>query len=428
MKSAKWVIILFGIIGCSLLVSCEEEKIKSPEQNAASSFYELMQSWYLWYDEMPEIDPSEYDSPEEVLETVRYKKDSWSYITTVEEFEKYYKEGAFTGFGFGYNTDTEGNVRITFTFEESPLREAGVKRSWIIKKIDGQNITSKEQINEILGPTDAGQTNEFTLLSPSGKTLQETFTSKEMTRNTVLHNSVIDTSFGKTGYLVLNSFIEKTSGEIYEAFKNFSKQNIDNIIIDLRYNGGGILNKANELADYIIDDGNIGEIFAKIMHNDKKQNQNYFHRFKQDSLSLNMSFPSVYFITTRSTASASEALINGLKPYMDVYLIGNKTYGKPVGMYGFHDNKDYYAFIPVCFRIANANDVADYYEGIEVDVQERDDITHAFGNPEEACLKQALNHINNGSFIQTKKIPDSEEPILGPAYRREMIKLNPNQE
>ena len=134
--------------------------------------------------------------------------------------------------------------------------------------------------------------------------------------------------------------------------------------------------------------------------------------------------PKLYFITTGSTASASEALINGLKPYKKVYTIGKKTYGKPVGMHRFNDNKDYYAFVPVCFRIANADEVADYYDGIEVNVKETDDITKKFGDPEEASLKQALHHIETGSFIQNKTIPASSSPVLGPSYRKEMIKLN----
>jgi C-terminal processing protease CtpA/Prc len=425
MKSAKWIIILSAIIAVFSLYSCEEEKVESPEKDAAASFHELMQGWYLWYDKMPEVKPSDYDSPQGVLEAVRYEKDVWSYITTVEQFEQYYKEGAFTGYGFGYNTDTEGNIRITFTFEESPLRDAGITRSWIIEEVDGQKITSKNQLSEILGTTEAGESNEFMVRSSTGDTVKQTFTSKEMTRNTVLHSSIIDTTSGKIGYLVLNGFIEKTSGELYDVFENFSQQNIDQIVIDLRYNGGGMLTSANELGDYIINDENIGEIFAQIMHNDKKTDQNNYHRFKQDSLSLNLSLPSVYFITTGSTASASEALINGLKPYKDVYLIGKQTYGKPVGMYGFYDNKEYYAFVPVCFRIANANEVADYYDGIPVDVTEADDITRPFGNPNEACLKQAINHIENGSFIMDKTVPVSKEPMLGPTYRREMIKFNP---
>jgi len=424
MNRARQIIVLTLLALLSFLISCEEEKVESPEKDAAESFYELMQSWYLWYDKMPEIDPSNYSNPQGVLQEVRYKKDYWSYITTVEKFEQYYKEGSFTGYGFGYNSDTDGNIRVTFTYDESPLREAGIKRSWIIDKVDGEKVTSKDQLSELLGNPGVGESNTFSVHSPSGDTVEQSFTVEKIKKNTILDSCIIEQNSNKIGYMVLNSFIENTSGELYKVFQKFSQENIDEIIIDLRYNGGGMLSTANELADYVIEDNNIDEIFAQIMHNDKKEGQNNYHYFKQDSLSLNWSLPKVYFITTGSTASASEALINGLDPYKEVYTIGKQTYGKPVGMYGFYDNKDYYAFVPVCFRIANADEVADYYEGIPVDVEEKDDITKEFGNPEEACLKQALHHIETGSFITNKNIRPSSNPVLGPYYRKEMIKLN----
>jgi len=403
------------------LYSCEEEKVESKEKKAAKGFYELMQEWYLWYDQMPEIDINDYSTPQSVLEEVRYKKDYWSYITTVEQFEQYYEEGAYIGYGFGFNKDGQGNFRITFTYEQSPLRQAGVKRSWIIDKVDGTNITSSEQLNELLGPSEVGVSNEFMLHSESGDTVHQTFTKEEITRNTVIHSSIIDHASGKTGYLVLNSFIEKTSGELYEVFQKFSGQDINALVIDLRYNGGGMLSRANELADYLIEDNYIGENFVHIMHNDKKREEDNYHTFKQDSLSLNWNIPKVYFITTGATASASEALINGLKPFTEVFLIGQQTYGKPVGMYVFTDNKKYYAFVPVSFRIANDDGTADYYEGIPVDVQETDDVTHKFGDPDEKCLKQAMYHIENGTFLRTKAPVEQQKMVPGPAYRNETI-------
>ena len=298
MKNVKWIILLASIMILISLNSCEEEKVEPPEKQAASSFYDHMQEWYLWYDKMPDIEPSNYSTPEEVLKAIKYEKDKWSYITTVEKFEQYYKEASFTGYGFSYGTDTAGNVRITFTLEESPMRDYGIKRSWIIKSVDGENINSAEELNELLGSTDAGQTNEFTIISPSGSdTVEQTFTSTEMTRNTVLHSSIINTESGKTGYMVLNNFVEKTSAELLSVFQSFSQENIEHMVIDLRYNGGGMLSRANELGDYLIEDNHIKDVFAKIMHNEKKEDQNNYHYFKQDSLSLNWSLSEIYFIT-----------------------------------------------------------------------------------------------------------------------------------
>lgn len=428
MKNINWTILLAGFMLLLSLNSCEEEKIESPEKQAVKSLYNLMQSWYLWYDEVPQIELSNYNTPEEVLEAVRYKKDQWSYITTVEKLNNYYNKAAFTGYGFGYGTDTAGNVRITFTFEESPLRDYGVKRSWILESIDGEKIGSGSDVSNLLGSTDAGQTNEFTIISPSKQdTIKQTFTSQEMTRNTVLHSSTINTSAGKTGYMVLHNFLGTTSGEILNVFQTFSNENIENIVIDLRYNTGGLLTGASEMANYLISDDHIGDVFMKLLYNDQKEAENTFYKFKQDSLSLNWSFSEIYFITTGVTASASEALINGLKPYTTVHTIGQQTYGKPVGMRGFTDQEEYYAFMPVCFRVANNKDETNYFDGLPVDVQEHDDVTHMFGDTREACLEQAINHIENGSFLKRKTIHDIRQPKVGPYYRKEMIIFSSKQ-
>ena len=340
----------------------------------------------------------------DILEEVRVEKDRWSFITTVEQFEQYYQEGAYIGYGYGQKWDASDNLRITFVFDDSPLKEKNIERGWIIRKINGVKIDPSVDVNELMGSNEVGVKNDFILESSYGETVDTTFAKEKISMNTVLHSSVIEHNGNKTGYIVINSFIEKTTDELFQAFQNISSKNVTNMIIDLRYNGGGMLSKANETGDYVVSDQHIGKIFSQLMHNDKKQEKNSQHKFKQDSLSLSWSFSSLYFITTQATASASEALINGMEPFTEVYTIGEKSHGKPVGMYAFYDNERHYAFVPVCFRVANANEESDYYNGLNVDVQSTDDITVPFGNNEENCLSQALYHIENGSFDMQKSV------------------------
>lgn len=422
MKKFSTTLILPFFLFALFFTSCDEEKVESPSNQENHALYDLLQEWYLWYDQLPEVDPAEYNNPGELLEDVRYENDYWSYITTIEEFESYYQEGAFIGYGFGFSTDTAGNQRILYTYENSPLASEGVERGWIIERVDGEQITSREQLSELLGPSEAGLSNEFLLISPEGDSVEQTFTKQEMTINTVIHSSVIEHGGHLTGYMVLNGFIEKTTGEVYQVFQDFAQQNIDQLVIDLRYNGGGMLNKANEIADYIIGDEHIGDIFIQILHNDKKTDQNSYSYFQQDSLELNTNFPALYFITSGASASASEALINGMKPYKDVYLIGDQTYGKPVGMYAFYDNQGYYAYVPVCFRVANANEESDYFQGIPVDVEAMDDMAVPFGSPEEDRLQQALHHIETGTFLIQKQRFHTPDPVFESSYRRELVK------
>ncbi|MFP4046333.1 MAG: S41 family peptidase [Bacteroidales bacterium] len=414
-KNSPFILIVL-FISVIFITGCEEEIVMPDDSQrydqANEPFYNLMKEWYLWNDELPDINPKDYKTPMEVLDAIKNEKDRWSYITTVEKFEQFYEAGAYIGYGYGQKWDTEDNLRISFVFEDSPLNKADITRGWIIREINGTTIDPSVDLNKISGPQETGVENDFLFESPAGDTIDTTFAKNEIKINSILHKETIQHNGNKTGYVVIKEFIQKTSDELYDVFNEFANNNIQNIIIDLRYNGGGMLSKAKETADYIIQDKYIGEVFAKILHNENKSNENYEHTFSQDTLSLDFGFNKIYFITTRQTASASEALINGMKPYQEVYTIGDHTYGKPVGMYAFYENNERYAFVPVCFRITNAEGEADYYDGLGVDIETADYLPAEFGDSEENSLQQALYHIENGTFSTKKTVRRSPYNIV----------------
>lgn len=153
---------------------------------------------------------------------------------------------------------------------------------------------------------------------------------------------------------------------------------------------------ANYLGSIIGGPAVADEPFAKYIYNDKRgAEENFTDYFNAEEKTLDLS--RVITIATRSTASASEMVINGLKPFIDVSIIGNDTYGKPMGMNAwYYDDK--YAFVPVTFKIANADGFGDYFDGLQADSYVPDDISRMFGDPEEASLKEALNFIETGSY------------------------------
>ena len=143
-------------------------------------------------------------------------------------------------------------------------------------------------------------------------------------------DSVYTVNTKKIGYLSYNSFLgdtAKTYAEFQRIFNRFATQNINDVVIDLRYNGGGYVTVQNKLANYLVATSANGSVMMKQQYNDKYPQYNETTNFrKAGSLNLNR----VFFIVSNNTASASELLINNLKPYMDVKLIGpSKTYGKP---------------------------------------------------------------------------------------------------
>lgn len=393
----------FGIIwlSASLFIilstgSCRKEDEKDDDQRVIDNitFHNLMKEWYFWYNHMPEIDPSLYMSPYQVLEQLRYTQDPWSFITTKESFEAYYSESKYVGHGFGSGWDDEGNLRISFVFEATDMYASGVRRSWIIEAINDQVITEGDNVNQLLGPDNIGVTNKFRLIKPDNETVELVFEKKEITMNAVLHSEVIDLGGEKTGYIVYKGFTEPSKNEIEDVFSEFLNEGIDNLILDLRYNSGGQTNIANYLASSIGGVTVFDEPFTGYVYNDKQSGQNYVDSFDVTDFPLNKD--RLVTITTRATASASEMVINGLKPYMPVKVVGNNTSGKPMGMnvWFYRD----YAFVPITFKIVNAEGEGEFFDGLPADAYVDDDLTRMFGDPEELSLKEALNYIETGSF------------------------------
>jgi C-terminal processing protease CtpA/Prc len=391
-----WLLIFLPII----LASCTKED-SQPETPLNVAVYNTMKGWYLWYDSIPSVDPLQYKSPSDLLEAIKYKKlDRWSYIITLDEYNQYYVEGKYYGHGFGYGTASDGTERITYIFKSSSLYKAGVRRGWIIKKIDNTRV-SNNNISSLLGENKAGITNTFTFGRESLPDTTIASTKSEVSMEMVLLDTVYTVSNRKVGYMVLYSFIADAKNELNTVFSRFYKANIQDLIIDLRYNTGGYTDVGKLLASLIVGKSHSGDILCKFIHNDKKSKYNDSLRI--DNLDYSLSLSRIFILTTGMTASTSEIMINGLKPLIDVYTIGQNTQGKPVGMdiQLFEDYK--YALFPISFKIVNRENAGDYYQGFKPDQLVADDLTHDFGDIQEKYLWNALYYVQNGSFSNSQK-------------------------
>ncbi len=384
-----------------LLNSCkkEEEEDEEPPEHVIENrqFYNLMQDWYYWYDQMAVINPDSYSSVYNVMEALRKRpEDRWSYVTTRSEFESYYIQSKFIGYGFGSRFDDDNKLRVTFVFSAVELYDKGVRRSWIIEEINGTPVQPGVNINQLLGPNEVGVSNKFVFREPDSTLTEITVQKAEVIMNTVLHKEIIEVGALKAGYMVFNGFTSPSFDELAEAIDFFNTEGIDELILDLRYNGGGQTNVANFLGSVIGGPAVAGEPFAKYLYNDKQaDSMNFVDSFRAQDQYLDLD--RLVVIATKSTASASEMVINGLRPFMDVIIIGDDTYGKPMGMNAWYYG-NLYAFVPITFKIANADDFGDYFEGLPADSYVGDDITRFFGDPEESSLKEALQYIESGSL------------------------------
>lgn len=393
-------LILLLIISGLALVSCEKDEQKI---NVNKEVYNLMKDWYYWYDQLPTVDPNSYPDPVELVKAIRVNPpDRWSYVTTRQELDAYYKQAAYVGFGFGSAFTADNRLIITFVFKTSPLYAAGIGRGWQIVTIDGQ-IPTPDNYSSLIGPSEVGISKTFMFKSPTDVYVQQTFTKAQIEMNTVLLDTIYEVNSKKVGYFVLKGFVEKTETELQAVFQKFKAAGVNELICDLRYNGGGLVRTSRLLGSliYSVPDST-SFVFGKYVHNNKHSNDNSLINFKNEINAL--SLQRAVFITTSSTASASELVINALKPYMTVALVGSKTHGKPVGMYTweFKDPSIDWIIVPVCFTIRNANNQGDYYDGMPVDVAANDDVFTPFGVTTESSLNAALGYLGVGTKMAIK--------------------------
>ncbi len=396
------------------LAGCENDNGYNPNsgKDAKNELYKLMNEWYYWYDVMPQVDPEDYSDPYELLEAMRYLPDDHYSFVAPREYIENVMEGKYIGYGFAHKKDSEGNSRILFVYEDSPLYPYGVGRGYIITKINGIVLDENSNISALLGANEVGVTNTLEFKSLTDSVFDVTIAKKEIQKNSVLYYDTLHLNEKIIGHMVYEEFIEPSYDEFDETFTYFNSVGVDEMVVDLRYNRGGLTDVMTYLADLITGPSTDGQLFVKYEHNNKKTSYNVDILFEQQASSVDVS--RVVFITSRGTASASEALINCLGPYIDVKTVGDTTYGKPVGMYVFTYGD--WAFLPIVFKIVNANGTGDYFFGIPPDSECPDDITRSFDDREEVCLKEALYYIENGSF-PARKYARSIVPEKKPDYK-----------
>jgi len=374
------------------------------DERARDGFYDLMKVMYLWRDKIPTVKISDYPGPREVLEAIRYLPiDRFSNIQDYDAFIASYA-GVFVGHGIRMGLDETDQIRILTVYENSDLWPQGVRRGWILKKVNGIDIApifisgDGTAYNNLWGPSTAGYTNTLLFVKPDGTEVTLSSSKAELDVNTVMGDTVFNRSGRKIAYFCFDSFIDPSEGELNETFASFKAKGATDLIIDLRYNRGGRVDIANQLASLVVDNSYTNKISIKLKYNSLVASEwNETYNFIQTASPLG--FGKVVFITTRSSASASELVINSLKPWINVSIVGDTTTGKPAGMnafgYPFPTNSvpepDYkYIFLPITFEYVNALDQGGFYDGIVPDVLANDDITRDFGDTEELSLKAAL--------------------------------------
>jgi len=372
---------------------------------------------YFWNTELPSVDPTSFRSPEAYLDAVRFRPldDTFSYIGARASEEAFYSDSQFVGFGFANSFDGLG-LKVLQVFPDSPASEAGLQRSDRIVSINAQSVTALAASGGLagaLGPSQDGYAITIRFQRLDGSEADARMTKRAVTIPTVSYLTLHEVEGRKVGYLFFRNFVEPSRAALDEAFNALRDVGATELVLDVRYNGGGLVSVAQHLASLIGGSRTEGQVFAEYFHNERNAFRNEVTRFEAKPNALRLD--RVVVITTRGSASASELVINALRPFVPVVTVGDTSYGKPVGQYGitFCDKVLY----PVAFTLRNAQGQGDFFGGIPADCPAADDADRALGDPAEASLAEALQVIRTGQC-------SAPRPDLQP-QRRRMTRVQP---
>ncbi|HEY0894437.1 MAG TPA: S41 family peptidase, partial [Cellvibrio sp.] len=320
-----------------------------------------LRSWshetYLWYNELPDINPANKDTAEEYFQRLvtplltanGSPKDKYHYADPTELSEARYIAGRTYGYGLGlvfYSTYPPRDLRVAYVESGSPAALAGIKRGAKILKVDGVDLVNDntaagvDTLNDGLSPADLGAVHTFEVKEINASSARSvTLQSAEITTVPVFMNKILETNTGKVGYIVFNSHIQTAEQQFYEVINNFKAQGINDLVLDLRYNGGGLIDLAAAVGYMIAGDKSVNKTFEQLVFNNKFQPERpiQFTSVGNFGVTKMLALPSlnlsrVFILSAAGTCSASESIINGLRGInVEVILIGEQTCGKPYG-------------------------------------------------------------------------------------------------
>jgi C-terminal peptidase prc len=357
---------------------------------------DVMTQVYLWDRFLPQVDPARFDSPEAYLEALRYRPldGTFSYISSRAADEAFFSASQFTGVGL--STRLSGNaLRITQVFPLGPADQAGLRRGDRIVEIADRTVDALVATGEIgaaFGPAQAGVQVTLLVERRDGTRLRTTLTKRSVTIPTVGLAQVIEVDGRRVGYLHFRTFVQPSFRALDEAFALFKTSRVHDLVLDLRYNGGGLVQVAQHLAGLLGGALTAGQVFAEFSHNDRHRFLDRRLRFETPSNALGIA--RLFAITTRASASASELVLNALRPFIPVVIIGDRTFGKPVGQYSFTFCDK--VIHPVAFALRNAKGEGDFFDGLPAACPAADDLDFDLGDPREASLAEAVAYIRTG--------------------------------
>ena len=380
-----------------------------------------LKEWYLFPDTLPaSLDPTPYASVPDYIDALtataraQHKDRFFTYLTSITEENAFIGSGSSAGFGVRLGLTPDNRLFISESFEGAPALAVGIDRGTEITAIGTtssnlQTVASiiassgSQGVTDALGPSTAGTTRFLRIVNGSGTSVVSvTKADYSLTPVSSRYGAkIISDAGGQYGYINLRTFISTAEQPLRDAFQSFRNAGISNIIIDLRYNGGGLVSIGDLMGDLMGAGRSPVEVWESMTFRPEKTAQNSKHTFTIQPQSIAPT--RVAFIGTGGTASASELVINGMVPYLhaNAALVGTNTYGKPVGQIALDKAACDDRFRIIAFAINNAAGTGNYYDGLapfmNTTCAASDDISFPLGDAREASTRKALDFLEGKS-------------------------------
>jgi carboxyl-terminal processing protease len=373
-----------------------------PEQRLA--LREYMDQNYYWYAQggVPDEGAGWLDG---YFQSMLYRPlDRYSFTQSKASFTQVFTEGRRVGYGYTltWADAAATTLRVRNVEPLGPVARAGLARGDTIVSIDG--LGPQAIAAGLPSVTTPGVPRRFEVVTAAGERRVIDAVSEEYTLSPIAATATFEVNRGgapvKVGYLAYHQFVGYSTAQLSTAMARFGSEGIGELILDLRYNGGGSVATSRDLASMIGGARTANKLFSYLRFNSKMVANNIRLPFNMNTLANPFALPlpeglgRVIVITSGATASASELLINGLRPFVDVALVGDTTYGKP---YGFVPHDLCGTIInAVQFESLNAAGTGNFTEGFTPDCQVADDLDRQLGDPAERRIRTALDYVATG--------------------------------
>ncbi|MCV0382350.1 MAG: peptidase S41 [Erythrobacter sp.] len=379
---------------------------------------DTLNEWYLFPELLAaNVDPASFSTVQDYIDALvaparaQSKDRFFTYLTSIREENELINSGASAGFGIRLSYDTaNGRLFVLEAFENAPAFRLGIDRGSEIIEIDGVSVArlfesgGPDAVTDALGPSTPGVSRTLRVRQPDGTVIAPQVTKAEFALDPVSDRygvRTIDDNGTQIGYINLRTFIVRDAEQqLRNAFAQFRAAGINQVILDLRYNGGGLVSVAEVLGDLMLRN-QVGQVFSRTVLRPSKSSENSTDLVTAQPEAVQVTKLAV--IGRGGTASASELVTNSMIPYLgsNMALVGANTFGKPVGQYAFDRSACDDRLRAVTFKTVNRDNQGEYFTGLASVVPNTcaapDDIGSQLGSPAEGSVAAALNFLRGGT-------------------------------